>query len=172
MGFPYRRVALVVHALLAASCIFVPPHYDFGSPPTVANPVRGGTPGGGMTIAHDGKTEYQMVAFTPEEACVLAKLDGPEPQRVQGMTFSLRGFEREDADPRSVPSVASARVTVKETSTRFQSMPSGGYAVPVTSVEVCFAKPTTVVTAKTRYMVVGVDYDGTAEHDGVWRFAD
>jgi hypothetical protein len=102
----------------------------------------------------------------------VAKLDGPETQRVQGMTLSLRGFEREDADPRSVPSVPSARVTVKETGSRLQSMPSGDYASPVTNVEVCFAKPTTVITAKTRYMVVGVDYDGTAEHDGVWRFAD
>ena len=166
-------MALLLPVILASGCVvFPPPRYDFGSPPVLANPVRGGSVGESTTIARDGRTQYRILSFTSEEACFLAQLDGPESQRVQGMTFQLRGFESPDADLRVVPSLPSARVAVRGTSSRFQSMPSGGYASPVTVVEVCFAKPSTVITTSTRYIVVGSDYDGTAEHDGVWRLAE
>lgn len=168
----YRFLApFFLGASLVAGCAFPPPRYDFGSPATMANPSRGG-PVGGRAIAADGKTQYALTAFTRDEACFLAQIDGPESQRVQGFRFELRGFESPEHDLRRIPVLASSRVSVKETSSRFQAMPSGGHAVPITIVETCFAKPTTVITEATRYMVISVDYDGTTEHDGVWQLAN
>jgi hypothetical protein len=154
-----------------SGCAFPPPHYDFSSPATTTNPTRGGAVGA-RTVARDGKTQYGLTEFSAEQACFLVQIDGPETQRVQGFPFELRGFESEDQDLRRVPVLESSRVTVKDTSSRLQSMPSGGYNSPITDVEVCFAKPGAVITDATRFMVVSVDYDNTSEHDGVWKLTN
>jgi hypothetical protein len=167
-----KAIFLVALLTMTTACIFQPPRYHFGSTATIPNPAAGGAVAEQVVVASDGKTQHRLVSFSAEQACFASSIPGPEPQRLQAMTFTLRGFDHEDADVRTVPSINSTRVSLKGTDSEFVPMPSGGYTAPVSVLEICFANPTKVVTRTTQYMVLGAGYDDLDDHDGVWRLAN
>lgn len=155
-----------------AACVFAPPRYQFGTPATMPNPASGGAIAEQIVVARDGKTQHTLVSFSAEQACFMSSIPDAQPATLQAMKFTLRGFDREDADVRTVPSIDSSRVLLKGTDSHFVAMPSGGYSSPSSTLEICFNNPVTVITPATRYMVLGAGYDNLDDHDGVWRFAN
>jgi hypothetical protein len=160
---------LVVLAMVVTACgMLPPPKYPFGSAATIVNPTHDGRSEPALAVAADGFSQHQLVSFSAEQACFMSQLDGPESVQVQAMKFTLRGFQRADADLRKVQEIVSDTTAVQETSVR---LTSSGTASPVSVVKICFSAPTRVITPTTQWMVLAVAGDGTNDdhHDGVWQ---
>jgi hypothetical protein len=172
----------VVHRLLAlASLAFLAActsQYSFVAPELpIQNPAVVGTLGPGEAVAVDGLTKHRWNTYSAAEACFESNLSDLRPSEIDGRRpFLLSGFTDQSQPIDKVPTIASARVLVKETGQDDVKTNERRFALPHLEVEVCFEKPGRVVRPDTRWVVLRVPYSvrdeeiGSAgSRDGVWR---
>jgi hypothetical protein len=155
-----------------------PAQYDFVAPELpVANPATGAALVDASAVAVDGLTKHRWTSFTPAEACFLSRLnDFRAEDVVPARPFLLLGFRDASEPLDKVPTLASSRVTVKDSGHEAVATDERSFQLVHVDVEVCFANAGRVVTPATRYVVLRVPYSTQSEaigsagsRDGVWR---
>jgi hypothetical protein len=149
----------------------------YGFPPSVAsipNPAKAGTGDTAIVVARDGESQHRILRFSAEEACFLSSLDGIPGDQAQGMQFSLMAFRSADEPTSKAAKLASSTVKLQGTNRRLQQTTGGPSIYKGSVVEVCFAKPTSVVGPDTTYMVLEVPHNPNAHgsQDGIWRLTN